>query len=62
MTITTQSQLTVTTKLPKLTFYLPEELKKDLELLAKSQRRSVSNLLVVLSEEAVNKAKAEGKI
>jgi len=62
MTTTTQTRQTVPTKLPKLTFYLPEELKKDLEQLAKSRRRSVSNLLVVLAEAEVKKAKEEGEL
>lgn len=52
----------VPTRLPRVVFYLSEDLKQDLEKLANARRRSVSNLLLVLAEEAVKKAKAEGEI
>ena len=39
-----------------------EELKLDLEKLAKAERRSVSNLIELLCADAVEKAEREGRI
>ncbi|MEG3936430.1 hypothetical protein QT990_35160 [Microcoleus sp. T3_B1] len=42
--------------------YLPEEVKADLERLAKSHYRPVSNMVLSLIQEAVDRAKSEGRI
>ena len=49
-------------RIPKVSVYIPEELKKDLELLANKQTRSLSNLINVLLQKAVDEAKANGEI
>lgn len=49
-------------KLPRVVVYLDPKLKSDLEKLAASRRRPVSNLLLVLIEQEVNKAKDLGEI
>lgn len=49
-------------KLPRIVVYLPEELKADLERLAKSHYRPVSNMVLTLIQEAVEEAKSEGRI
>lgn len=46
----------------KIFVYLPEELKADLERLAKSHYRPVSNMVLTLIQEAVDEAKSEGRI
>ncbi|URD50733.1 hypothetical protein [Chroococcidiopsis sp. CCNUC1] len=46
----------------KLSVYVTEEVRKDLEALAKLESRSISNLLESLGKEAVRKARKEGKI
>lgn len=46
----------------RISLYVEERLKIELEALAKSRRRSLSNLIEVLCEEAVEKAKQEGEI
>jgi hypothetical protein len=43
----------VTTKKPKVTIYLSEEQKADLDNWAKSQKRSVSNLVSFLVDQAL---------
>lgn len=53
---------TVTTDKKRISLYVEERLKIELEALAKSRRRSLSNLIEVLCEEAVEKAKQEGEI
>ncbi|HLO48647.1 MAG TPA: hypothetical protein VK211_09560 [Kamptonema sp.] len=53
---------TLPAKLPKISVYLSPELKADLEKLAKIENRSVSNLAVVLLQQAVDQAKTEGRI
>lgn len=52
----------VPAKVPKVVVYLPEELKRDLEALAKAEARSASNMARFLIEEAVEKAKRENRI
>jgi predicted transcriptional regulator len=52
----------VATKLPRVVFHVPEELKEELEQLANKRRRSVSNLVRTLVEEAVEKAKKRGEL
>jgi predicted transcriptional regulator len=42
--------------------YLPPETKADLERLANYERRSLSQMAVYAIEEAIRRAKAEGKI
>jgi hypothetical protein len=49
-------------KLPRIVVYLPAELKADLERLAKSHYRPVSNMVLTLIQEAVDEAKSEGRI
>jgi len=49
-------------KLPRIVVYLPEEVKADLERLAKSHYRPVSNMVLTLIQEAVEEAKSEGRI
>lgn len=45
---------------PRVTIYLDEDTKLDLEKLAKANDRPVSNFVMVLIKEAINKAKLEG--
>ncbi|MBW4421906.1 MAG: hypothetical protein KME13_22265 [Myxacorys californica WJT36-NPBG1] len=52
----------VPSKLPRLMVYLPPETKADLERLANYERRSLSQMAVYAIEEAIRRAKAEGKI
>lgn len=59
---TLNPQRLVPAKIPKVITYLPEDLKKDLDALAKAESRTLSNMLKVLVEEAVAKAKEEGRI
>lgn len=47
---------------PRVTVYLDEELKDDLENLARAKDRPVSNFVLVLIKEAITKAKADGII
>lgn len=50
----------MTTKKPKVTIYLSEEQKADLDNWAKSQKRSVSNLVSFLVDQALEDYK-QGK-
>ncbi len=52
----------VSTKKPRVVFYLDDWLKDDLERLAIVENRSVSNLLETVAKTVVDKAKKEGKI
>jgi tartrate dehydratase alpha subunit/fumarate hydratase class I-like protein len=52
----------VPAKLPRIVIYLPEDVKADLEKLANVERRSVSSMGLVAIEEAIKRAKAEGRI
>ncbi|MBD1860022.1 hypothetical protein H6F69_31035 [Leptolyngbya sp. FACHB-1624] len=52
----------VPSKLPRLMVYLTPETKADLERLATYERRSLSQAAVFAIEEAIRRAKAEGKI
>lgn len=49
-------------KIPKVIVYLEPRLKKDLERLANKEKRSLSNMVAVIVQEAIDKAKSEGKI
>lgn len=48
------------TELPRITIYLDRELKEDLKKLATSDRRSMSQMAVVLIEKGIKRAKSEG--
>lgn len=50
----------VPSNLPRVTIYLSEQLKADLEELADREHRSVSQQVVHLVDLAVRQAKAEG--
>lgn len=52
----------VPTKNPRVVFYLPEELKEKLEKLARSNTRSVSNMVLALVEQAIKDAEARGEL
>ena len=52
----------VPAKVPRIAVYISEELKQDLEKLAHAERRSLSQMAAILLEEAIQKAKEEGKI
>ncbi len=47
----------VTTKKPKISIYLSEEQKGELDEWAKEEKRSVSNLISVLVDEALENRK-----
>ena len=49
----------MTTKKPKVTIYLSEEQKADLDNWAKSQKRSVSNLVSFLVDQALEDYKSK---
>ncbi|KGF71349.1 hypothetical protein DO97_19675 [Neosynechococcus sphagnicola sy1] len=46
----------------RTSIYLKEDLKKELERLAKVERRSLNNLIEILVEDAIEEAKKEGKL
>lgn len=50
------------TKLDRVTVYLDPEVKKKLEKLAKLKKRTVSNLVSVLIDEAIDDAEQAGAI
>lgn len=52
----------VTTKLPRFMVYIDQKLKEDAEKLARLEKRSLSNLVNVLLQKAVDEAKARGDI
>jgi predicted transcriptional regulator len=54
--------MTVATSKPKVSVYIDPDLKEDLEALAKIRKRSVSNLIEVLCQEEVDRAKKSGEI
>lgn len=54
--------ITVPSNRPKVMVYLPPEIKEDFEKLANYERRSLSSMAVFLIEEAIRRAKEEGKI
>lgn len=51
-------------EMPKVTVttFIEEELKEDLKALADKERRSVSQMVAVLIERAIDEAKANGVI
>lgn len=52
----------VTTDKKRISLYVEEELKADLENLAKVRKRSVSNLIEVICQQAVDEAKKKREI
>lgn len=46
----------------RISVVLPEQTKKDLDKLCEVERRSISNFVYLLIQDAIDKAKAEGKI
>lgn len=51
----------VITKNPRVVFYIPEDLKEKLEVLASNHRRSVSSMVLVLVEQAIKEAEDAGE-
>ncbi|MBD2683522.1 MULTISPECIES: ribbon-helix-helix domain-containing protein [Nostoc] len=54
--------LSVVTAKKRISLYLDEALKSDLERLAKIRKRSLSNLIEVICEEEVERAKNSGEL
>ncbi|BBD63047.1 hypothetical protein NIES2109_58970 (plasmid) [Nostoc sp. HK-01] len=54
--------LSVVTAKKRISLYLDEALKSDLERLAKIRKRSLSNLIEVICEEEVERAKKSGEL
>jgi len=54
-------QLMVTKK-PRVSLYIEELIKSDLERLARVRKRSLNNLIELLCEEAVKLAKESGEL
>ena len=52
----------VTTDKKRISLYVEEELKSTLEALAKARKRSLSNLIEVICQEAVDKALSNGEL
>ncbi|MEC4817817.1 MAG: ribbon-helix-helix protein, CopG family [Scytonema sp. PMC 1069.18] len=52
----------VVTDKKRVSLYIEETLKVELEKLAKVRKRSLSNLIEVLCEEAIQQAKKQGEI
>lgn len=52
----------VPAKIPRVAVYLSEEVKADLERLANTERRSISQMAAMLIEEAIARAKADGRL
>lgn len=46
----------------RISVVLPSETKKALDKLCEVERRSISNFVYLLIQDAIDKAKAEGKI
>lgn len=57
-----ETSIAVPSNRPKVMVYLPPEIKDDFDKLANYERRSLSAMAVVLIEEAIRRAKEEGKI
>jgi hypothetical protein len=53
---------TLASKLPRVAVYLDADMKKDLETLAKLDKRSVSNLIYAWVVDNIESAKREGKL
>ena len=50
------------TRKPRISLYVEEQVKADLERLAKIRKRSVNSLIELLCEEEVKAAKERGEI
>jgi|GEM_PF-955015 predicted DNA-binding protein len=50
------------TNLARVTVYIEPEAKEKLERLAKAEKRTMSNLISVLIDNAIEEAEAKGKI
>ncbi|MEG4389578.1 hypothetical protein QUA35_23690 [Microcoleus sp. N9_B2] len=48
-------------KSPRVAFYPPPEIKEKLEKLASLERRSISQMALLLVEEGLDRAQKEGK-
>ena len=59
--IAQEQEQRVITKNPRVVFYIPEDLKEKLEVLAANRRRSVSSMVLVLVEEAIKEAEENGE-
>ncbi|MBE9119154.1 ribbon-helix-helix protein, CopG family [Lusitaniella coriacea LEGE 07157] len=46
----------------RISVVLPEQTKKELEKLCKVERRSISNFVYLLIQDAIDRAKTEGKL
>jgi metal-responsive CopG/Arc/MetJ family transcriptional regulator len=46
----------------RISVVLPQQTKKDLEKLCESEKRSISNFVYLLIQDAIDKAKEEGKL
>ncbi len=46
----------------RISVVLPEQTKKDLEKLCELEKRSISNFVYLLIQDAIDKAKAEGRL
>ena len=60
MTLATRND--VPSKLPRVAVYLSEELKRDLEMLAERDRRTVSNLVYAWILDNIEQARKDGKL
>lgn len=56
------NSLQVTTDKTRISVYLEPSLKEDLERLAKLRKRSMSNLIEVLCESEIDRAKESGEM
>lgn len=52
----------VVTKKPRVSLYIEDSVKQDLERLAKLRKRSLNNLVELLCEEAIREAKKTGEL
>lgn len=52
----------VSTKLPRIVFHAPEEIKEKLERLATKRLRSISNLVRLIVEEEIANAEKNGEL
>ena len=60
MTLATRND--VPSKLPRVAVYLSEELKRDLEMLAERDRRTVSNLVYAWILDNIEQARKDGTL
>jgi hypothetical protein len=52
----------VPSKLQRLIIYMPQEVRSDFEKLSAYERRSLSQMALYAIEEAIRRAKADGRI